>query len=124
MSQAARRVFLLLWAAAALILMARFLRGRFVPVEVAGTSMTPALQPGDYLLVQRGPLYHDPFGHIAHLHGPDGRPLLKRIIGVPGDSLRAGARDELNNRPLREPYTHGDPIPEQYRAADRLDVDE
>jgi signal peptidase I len=54
------------------------------------------------------------------LHGPDGRPLLKRVVGLPGESVRAGARVEVNGRMLDEPYAGGGANPEQYRAVYRL----
>jgi signal peptidase I len=117
----ARRGLLFFGAAGALFISTRWLRGRVLPVEVAGTSMTPELQPGDYLLVWRSSMPRDAAGLIAYLRGPDGRPLLKRVVGLPGESVRAGARVEVNGRMLDEPYAGGGANPEQYRAVHRLD---
>jgi len=124
MPKTARRVLSLLWAAAALFLVARFLRSRLLPVEVAGTSMTPALHPGDYLLVRRGRPRGNAFGQVAYLRDPAARPLLKRIVGVPGDSLRVGEGVEVNGRRLVEPYAHGEAPAGQYRGVHRLRPDE
>ncbi len=124
MLQTARRALPLLGAAVALFLLARSLRGRLVAVEVAGTSMTPALEPGDYILVRRGTLPRDPAGFVVYLHGPEQRPMLKRVIGLPGESLRAGAHVEVNARPLLEPHAHGESSPHEYRGVHRLAADE
>ena len=128
MSQATRRPLLLLWAAAAFPLGVRFLRRSLqrsiVAVEVSGGSMAPALRGGDFILVRRRRLPRDAFGMVAYLRGPAGRPLLKRIVGVPGDSVRAGPHVEIHGRPLRERYAHGEPLPRRYRGVHQLAPDE
>lgn len=105
----ARRVLLLLWAAAALLVLVRLVRRRILPVEVAGLSMTPALEPGDYILVWRRRLPRDAFGLVAYLRGPDARPLLKRVVGLPGESLRVASRVEPAGRPPIDPCAHDTP---------------
>src|SRR5690606_4399409 len=80
---------------AATALVARTLRGRYLRVAVAGDSMTPALLPEDFLVLRAGaPRPHDAIGQIVAVRDPrsegDGRVLLKRIVGAPGDSLRVG----------------------------------
>jgi signal peptidase I len=123
MAQAARRVPWLLWAAIALFLLVRRFRGRFVAVEVAGSSMVPALQAGDFVIVARRRPRHAP-GAVAYLHGPDARPLLKRVIGLPGESLSVGTQVEVNGQELVEPYAHGTPSAGDYRGVHRLGPDE
>lgn len=138
-------------AAAALPL----LRRRYLRVAVAGESMTPALQPGDFLVLRRGPppvesasghvvAVHDPRRHAqleAELAGLDAllqpgatatdsadepapRLLLKRIVGLPGESLRIGGGVQINGRVLDEPYAHGETPAEQHRGINRLEDDE
>lgn len=55
--------------------------------RVGGTDMAPTLQPGDWLLgwrAGRAPRR----GDIVLLQHPlTGRPLLRRIVGLPGDTL-------------------------------------
>src|SRR5262245_39653129 len=106
---------------------ARRLGRRFTAVEVAGTSMAPALAPGDYVLVRRGEaprsLRVEP-GLVVFMHGPEGRPMLKRVIGVPGEALRVGMRVEVNARPLHEPYASGAAATASYRGVQRLGDDE
>lgn len=99
----------------------------FLRVEVAGESMTPALQPGDYLVLRRGaPPPGAEYGRIVATRDPrpegDGRLLLKRIVGLPGESLRVGGGVQVNGRALVEPYAHGETPAEQHRAINRLEA--
>ncbi len=107
-------------------LAASWLRRTFVAVEVAGESMTPALLPGEYLLLRRGSLADSAqaYGQIVALHDQSGRLLLKRIVGLPGESLRAGAVVQINGRALVERYAHGVTPAAQYRGVERLGPDE
>ena len=103
-------------------LAARRLRDGFVAVEVAGESMTPALRPGEYLLLRRGGVPEDEraYGEIVALRDGGGRLLLKRVVGLPGESVRAGAEVQINGRVLVEPYANGVPAASHYRAVQRL----
>lgn len=100
--------------------------GGIYAIEVAGESMTPAVEPGDFLLVRRTPIPRDEraCGLVVCARGPDGRVLLKRIVGIPGDSLRIGAEVLVVGRALLEPYAHGETPPSQYRGVHQLSVDE
>ena len=91
-------------------------------VEVAGESMTPALRPGDFVLLRRATslLSRSAYGRVVATRDGEGRLLLKRVIGLPGESLRVGARVELNGRTLIEPYAHGETPAAQYRDVARL----
>ncbi|MCK9486545.1 MAG: signal peptidase I [Dehalococcoidia bacterium] len=128
------------------------LRRRYLRVAVAGESMTPALRPGDFLVLRRGPppaeaaaghvvaVYDprhtgrlDPPGNGGHEAlrevppQPDAEPpplLLKRIVGLPGESLRIGGGVQVNGRVLEEPYAHGETPAEQHRGINRLEEDE
>ncbi len=105
----------------------RALRGRYLRVAVAGESMTPALQPDDFIVLRAGPPRADEaVGQIVAVHDPrstgDGRLLLKRIVGIPGDSLRVGGGSvQVNGRALDEPYASGDTPYEQHRGINRLE---
>jgi signal peptidase I len=126
MSRLARLTLTFLAASGALFLLVRRWRGSIVAVEVAGDSMAPALQAGDWVLVHRSslPPGQHAAGLIAYLRGPDERPLLKRVIGVPGESLRVGGGVQVNGRPLLEPYAHGVAPAEQHRGVRALEADE
>lgn len=119
-------VVLLATLAALAALAARWLRRTFVAVEVAGESMTPALLPGEYLLLRRDALAEGEraYGQIVALRDQSGRLLLKRVVGLPGESLRAGADVQINGRALVERYAHGVTPLAQYRGVDRLGPDE
>ena len=113
----------LLAVAGAIYTLVRTLAARMCTVEVAGGSMTPTLTSGEYLLLRRGPPPNGSAarGLIVAAHGPDGRLLLKRIVGVPGDSLRVGEHVFVNGALLVEPYAHGSAAPAQYRGVHRLE---
>lgn len=95
-------------------------------VLVAGESMTPALEPGDCVIVRRTqvPLDVRASGLVVCVRGPDERLLLKRIVGVPGDSLRVGAAVHVGGWLLDEPYAHGETPRAQYRGVHALGADE
>lgn len=81
-------------------------------------SMEPTLQVGDWLLGYSLTFARDPVrrGDLVTFHAPRGRPspipLVKRVIGLPGETLavRRGVL-EIDGEPLDEPYLHGEPIP-------------
>jgi signal peptidase I len=56
-------------------------------VEVAGTSMAPALRPGDWLVATRAGRVR-PGGVVVLAHPSRGMDLVKRVAGVPGDVVR------------------------------------
>ncbi len=124
-----RTLLLLTTSLAALAAGAALARLGWMRVEVAGESMTPALEPGDFLVLRRGaPRGAAAFGQIVATHDPrpegDGRLLLKRVVGLPGEALRVGGGVQVNGRVLLEPYAHGETPYEQHRGINRLEADE
>ncbi len=84
-------------------------------VRVDGYSMVPTLQDGEYVLVSKlayrlGEPQH---GDIIVFKYP-GEPqqdLIKRIIGLPGDSVRVtGSVVYVNGQSLVEPYIAASPV--------------
>ncbi|MDP6606779.1 MAG: signal peptidase I [Dehalococcoidia bacterium] len=108
------------------LVVVRWFRRAFVAVEVAGESMTPALLPGEYLLLRRArlPEGETVFGRIVATRDRSGRLLLKRVIGLPGESLRVGAEVQVNGRVLIEPYANGESAVARYRGVQRLGAGE
>ena len=86
------------------------------PFSLPTRSMEPTLQPGDHLLVQSSAYWFSPIqrGHLVafrtdlletkflnSLHIPKGQIYLKRVVGLPGESLRIQQGCLLvNGRPL------------------------
>ena len=73
------------------------LRWRPFRVEVAGSSMAPALHPGDWALAVRGGPIRK--GDVVVVRHPDrpGREMVKRVTGTPGEEVHPGrtlGRDE------------------------------
>lgn len=108
-------------------------RALVVNYRVDGGSMQPTLQNGQYLLVNKAVYFHldrnrlrnllpgedtierdviYPFhpparGDIVVLIPPDvsDKPFVKRVIGVPGDTVAVrGGQILVNGEPLEEPY--------------------
>lgn len=102
--------------------------------RIEGTSMSPTLANGQHILVSKMPYFivnlgaltqripfwegsdHDvaPFAPMAPSHGEviafnapldPSRQLMKRVIGVPGDTIEVdGGQVIRNGKPLNEPY--------------------
>ena len=81
------------------------------PFRIPTPSMVDTLRPGDRVLVNRV-LYHlrrPQRGDIVVFEYPRNRDVMfiKRVIGLPGDTLEARAgRLYVNGRLLDEPYVH------------------
>jgi signal peptidase I len=84
-------------------------RGTVENSIVDGSSMQPGLQNGQRLIVVTA-VYHftDPQrGDVVILHPPidPQRSFVKRIIGLPGDTVAVrNGKVYINNVPLNEPY--------------------
>lgn len=76
--------------------------------EVADRSMSPALEPGDYLIARsdsnprRGDL-------VVFQHpGRTGFWLVKRLVGLPGENLTiTGGEVQVDGSPLDDPWATG-----------------
>ncbi len=88
-----------------------FLVVRFViqSYHVEGTSMLPGLNGNDYVLVNKvAYLFHPPArGDVIVFHYPldTTRDFIKRVIGLPGDTIRTDSTHVwVNGVELQEPY--------------------
>jgi signal peptidase I len=77
--------------------------------QIDGPSMQNTVHTGQYVLVNKvAYLFHAPErGDIIILQEPDqpGRDLIKRVIGLPGDTIKLdGTNVWVNGTELNEPY--------------------
>ncbi len=82
----------------------------FTPIAVDGESMMPTLEDGDRMIVNKiGYKIGEPKRFdIVVFHAPEQKNYIKRVIGLPGDTLEY-KDDQL--------YINGDPIDEPYLDA-------
>ncbi len=105
----------------ALTLVTFFVIQSFVaqPFQVRQTSMERTLEPDQYVLVDKLTPRFDPYkrGDVVVLHPPPSvedetkTPFIKRIIGLPGETVRIGDDGIMyvNGQPLDETgYTYRD----------------
>ncbi|HSB72530.1 MAG TPA: signal peptidase I [Candidatus Methylomirabilis sp.] len=77
--------------------------------KIPSGSMLPTLQIGDHILVNKFLYYFSPIkrGDIIVFKFPqdESRDFIKRVIGLPGETLETKGRQVLiNGTPLSEPY--------------------
>lgn len=93
-------------AIVAIIVVAVIFSAFFRTVNVDGDSMTNTLQNGDRLLIS-GFFYSPYYGDIVVVRRVDDTPLIKRVIGLPGDTIYVNPADGMvyrNDVALEEPY--------------------
>lgn len=84
-----------------------------LPVTNEGTSMEPTLEEndrlvGDLLSVKIYPLKR---GEVVLLRDIDGDLLVKRVIGLPGETIEVGNGQTLiNGKPIHEDYLFKQPL--------------
>ena len=85
-------------------------------VRVDGFSMVPTLQDGEFVFVNRLAYKFDEpkRGDIIVFHfplDPQRQDLIKRIIGLPGDTITvANGRVKVNGNEIQEPYIAAPPM--------------
>jgi signal peptidase I len=89
---------------AVIFLLVNTATGRF---RIEGQSMEPNLHDNEYVLIDKiSYLLHPPErGDVIVLLRPSERDYIKRVIGLPGDTIEVRARQVIvNGVPLTEPY--------------------
>ena len=87
------------WILMALLFSAPFVL--FRPVTIASGDMQPALQIGDFLLVDRFAQFHPAVGELVafrYPHDPS-QILVRRLIGLPGDHVRLANGEDVTVPP-------------------------
>lgn len=79
----------------------------FTPIVVDGDSMMPTLKDGDRMIVNKiGYTIGEPDRFdIVVFHAPEGKDYIKRVIGLPGDTIEY--KDDqlyINGKAYEEPY--------------------
>ena len=84
------------------------------PLAVEGESMTPTVEPGQHLLVWRlgASSRHWEHGDVALVERPGSEPLVKRVVGLAGDTV------EIRDGEL---FRNGVAVPEEYADPDLID---
>lgn len=81
--------------------------------RIDGTSMTPTLEDGQYLIIHNFSYYFDQphRGDIIVFHHPNSDlNLIKRVIGLPGDEIEiTDGTVKVNSVALEEPYIKAPP---------------
>lgn len=79
----------------------------FTPIVVDGESMMPTLQSGDRMVVNKVSYKVANIDHndIIVFHSPEEKDYIKRVIGLPGDTIEY-KNDVLyrNDKQIEEPY--------------------
>ena len=116
-----------LWAGRALLVLfiawlLSFVFGIFI---VQGDSMRPSYRDGDILWILRTLPKGVSYGDVVILENPEGKEILKRIVGLPGDQICISADGSLMRNGMHitetdilygEPY--GDPASTSYGNSD------
>ena len=91
----------------AMILLVLLFTFLFRVAGVKGTSMQPNLQQQDRLILQVH-FYKPQYADIVVINRYTDEPLIKRVVGLPGDTIRIDPATETvyrNGEPLTETYT-------------------
>jgi signal peptidase I len=73
--------------------------------KIPSASMSPTLIPGDHICVDTHPTQIPRRGEIWSFTMPGGATIVKRAVGLPGETIEvAGGRLLVNGQPLSEPY--------------------
>ncbi|MCP4307349.1 MAG: signal peptidase I [bacterium] len=88
------------------------LHGKLRRYEIAESSMQPSLQPGDYVIAQArtGTVER---GHVVIIARRDGLELVKRVVGLPLETVTiSNGQVNLNGALLAEPWADGPTRPD------------
>jgi signal peptidase I len=81
-------------------------------VRVENISMLPTLHPGEFLLVNKLAYKISPMsrGDIVIFHHDEKEDYIKRLIGLPGDTIKVdNGKVSVNQQVLTEPYIAAPP---------------
>ena len=115
----------------AFVLLFSFLIVRFIGqrTEVIGSSMVPTLEDGNQLITDKiSYRFHEPerFDIIVFPHEPMDEYYIKRIIGLPGETVEISDDGTIyiDGEVLEENYGYGETTPQELDGAVELGEDE
>lgn len=111
---AGRSIFInLIYVILAICIGISFTTFLFQPMIVRGISMSPTYGDGNLVVLNKFEKDYERFD-VVHIVKPDGGNYIKRIIGLPGETVRIDkyGRVFINGRLLQEPYDF-DPMEER-----------
>lgn len=87
------------------------LRRRVTRYEIVDRSMQPALEPGDYVIVDKRRVRPGRGSAIVY-SGPSGIDLVKRVVGLPGEIVEiADGVVLIDDVPLADPWARSQTEP-------------
>ena len=115
----------------AAVLLFSFLIVRYVGqrTEVIGSSMVPTLEAGNQLITDKITYrFREPerFDIVVFPHGPNNEYYIKRIIGMPGETVEISEDGTIyiDGEVLEEDYGYGNTTPQEMSGGITLSEDE
>ena len=115
----------------AAVLLFSFLIVRYVGqrTEVIGSSMVPTLEDGNQLITDKITYrFREPerFDIVVFPHGPNNEYYIKRIIGMPGETVEISEDGTIyiDGEVLEEDYGYGNTTPQEMSGGITLSEDE
>lgn len=78
------------------------------PIVVSGESMVPTLDGGELMLLKKYDTDYDRFDIVVVNKSVEGDNLIKRVIGLPGDTIRyRNNKLYINDEIIEDTYAYG-----------------
>ena len=78
------------------------------PIKVNGTSMDPNLSDGEIMLLKKYDTNYERFDIVVVNKSVEGNTLIKRIIGLPGESIECvNGKIYINGKKIDDPFAYG-----------------
>lgn len=79
------------------------------PIIVDGESMAPTLDGGELMILKKYDTSYERFDIVVVNKSVEGDNLIKRVIGLPGETIRyKGNRLYINDEIMDDIYAHGE----------------
>lgn len=79
------------------------------PIMVSGESMVPTLEGGELMLLKKYDTDYERFDIVVVNKNVEGDNLIKRVIGLPGETIRyKNSHLYINDKIVEDIYAYGD----------------